>query len=1716
MKISNETPPAILILRAYIAIGAVWILVADVIIPILFSGHASFSISQIIRDVLFIILTAAILYVAMKKLSVYEQTEHKKNPLNTEELYQALVEKLPAVVFMDVFDDPVSSHYISPKIKDLLGYTAEEWEAGENLWEQSLHPDDRERVIAEDVRTDKTFEPFRIEYRIKHRDGHYVWVKEDANIVTSADGMPQFWHGILVDITEQKKAEQDLLRRDAILKAVGFAAEQFLKSIHWEEKIDQSLGMLGKATEVSRVYIFKKIKELEQGVIVSQAFEWCQEGIAPQIQNPDLQNINLRDANFSRWVDLFDQGQHLVGNVSEFPDKERPLLEAQGVKSLICIPIQKNDGWWGFIGFDDCSSERVWSGTEVEALRAAADTLGAAIKRKQSEEALRNSENSYKGLFNAVQDAIYIQNKDGVFLDVNQGTTQMYGYPREFFIGKTPRDLGANELNDLDKVFQAITLAFTGQPQEFDFWGRHSNGEIFPQEVRLFKGFYFGENVVIAVTKDITTRKQSEEALQRQLRELSVLHAAALAGSTAKDTDTLIQQITNIISDTLYSDNCGVFLLNESQDMLYAHFSYRGVDTDSIGGRIPATKGISGKVIATRQAVCIGDVSQEPSYFEISPATQSELCVPISGRTRLFGVLNAESKKKNAFSERDEKLLLTVAGNLANAMERIQLYELEKKRREQAEIMREATLGFTSVFDLDQIFESIFSSLAKLIRFDSASIEIIKDGQAQIVVGKNIPDELIGRVYPYNEAKWGDIMQNRHPIIIPDTREDDRFIQLEETSQIRSWLGLPLLSHDNTIGFLNLDSYTIGYFNPEHASMAQTIANQAGIAIENARLFELAQIRREEAETLRLATESLANTLDMDNLLENILDWLNKLAPYYSASIMLKQGEMLKLAALRNLPANFKVGDEFPMTLKWQKISDDRKPLIIYDAQNDPLFEKWSETEYIRGWMSVAMFVQDNLIGYLNMDSDTVGAFTSEHEILVQTFSNQAATAIEKVRLFELEKRRRETSDVVRQAATALTNLLDIESLNDAILDWLYKITPYDSASIMEIEGDWVRITAARGLPHMEQALQQVFPLKNELCQIINETGNTLIVDDCWNDPRFEKWAGSEHTRGWMGVPLTSRGQVIGYITIDSKTPNAFTQYEANAAQTFAQQAATSLENVRLYTETRQRLEELEIISRVSQALRAARGTNEMIPILLKEIIKSVGSDTVVISLYDYEAGILTPHAASGWLQNMPKSSFKPGEGIIGHVFQSGETHISPEFTEDPIAYREGAKFIGPGWGGIAVPIRTSNEVIGVIMVAQEKPKKVEAHQLRLLTTIAEIAGNAIHRSTLFERSEEQVRRLITLREMDTAITSSLDLRITLNIITEHLITKMGADAAAILVFNPDSQMLDYYAANGFINRESTRHSLSIGNSLAGRILLNRRSIFIKNLREEEGVLLDNLHASENFVSYYAIPLFSKGATKGILETYFRTPFSPTTDWAEFLQTLAGQASIAIDNSQLFESLQHTNQEISLAYDTTLEGWGKALELRDKETQGHTQRVTNLTLELARQMGIRESELIHFRRGALLHDIGKMGVPDSILHKAGPLTAEEMAEMKKHPQYAYDLLYPITYLRPALDIPYCHHEWWDGNGYPRGLAGEEIPLAARIFAIVDVWDALLSNRPYRKAWDEKDVMNYINGLVNKQFDPTVVAAFQNMIIADHSFILANYPPESNGNFNNGN
>ena len=372
---------------------------------------------------------------------------------------------------------------------------------------------------------------------------------------------------------------------------------------------------------------------------------------------------------------------------------------------------------------------------------------------------------------------------------------------------------------------------------------------------------------------------------------------------------------------------------------------------------------------------------------------------------------------------------------------------------------------------------------------------------------------------------------------------------------------------------------------------------------------------------------------------------------------------------------------------------------------------------------------------------------------------------------------------------------------------------------------------------------------------------------------------------------------------------------------------------------------------------------------------------------------------------------------------------------------------------------------------------------------IAGIAEDITERRLGEQRLRRQLDRLAALRAIDLAITGSLDLRVTLNVFLDQVTSQLQVDAANVLLLDPHTKTLEFAAGRGFHTGKLHESHIRLGEGYSGQAALDQRFVRIPDLAQVNDFERASLIAGEGFVTYLCMPLVSKGQVKGVLEIFHRTLLEPEFDWMEFLGALATQASIAIDNATLFTALQRSNIELQVAYDATLEGWVRALDLRDDETEGHTQRVTEMTLRLARCMGFSEADLVHIRRGALLHDIGKVGISDRLLLKPGKLEDDEWVTMRRHPVYAHDLLAPITYLRPALDIPFCHHEKWDGTGYPRGLKGDAIPLAARVFAIVDVWDALLSDRPYRQAWPIEKVKEYIQSQAGTHFDPQVVETF---------------------------
>ncbi len=373
-------------------------------------------------------------------------------------------------------------------------------------------------------------------------------------------------------------------------------------------------------------------------------------------------------------------------------------------------------------------------------------------------------------------------------------------------------------------------------------------------------------------------------------------------------------------------------------------------------------------------------------------------------------------------------------------------------------------------------------------------------------------------------------------------------------------------------------------------------------------------------------------------------------------------------------------------------------------------------------------------------------------------------------------------------------------------------------------------------------------------------------------------------------------------------------------------------------------------------------------------------------------------------------------------------------------------------------------------------------------------AQDITERKLAEERIRRQIKILTALQEIDRAIIGSFDLSLNLNFLLARALSILAADAAAVWLLHPGLGMLECISSLGFQGRAIRDAGFRPYDGPAGRAALGRSLVQISNLVEEpDNQYLAALLEEERFTGYYGVPLIVKGEVVGVMEVLQRSQIERDREWLDILDTLADLAALAIDNAGMFEGLQRSNLELMVAYDATIVGWSRAMELRDECTEGHTQRVTELTEKLATRMGRGPQELVHIRRGALLHDIGKLGVPDSILLKSDPLTEEEWEVMRRHPVYAREMLSQIAYLKPAMDIPYCHHERWDGTGYPQGLKYEHIPEAARIFAVVDVWDAVTSYRPYRSGWSTPQAMEYIRQQSEKLFDPRVVEAFLSLM-----------------------
>ncbi|MEW6086476.1 MAG: PAS domain S-box protein [Chloroflexota bacterium] len=1250
-------------------------------------------------------------------------------------------------------------------------------------------------------------------------------------------------------------------------------------------------------------------------------------------------------------------------------------------------------------------------------------------ERKRSEQVLRQ----FRNLMDQSNDAIFlIEPESGGYIDFNQTALDRLGYTREELSQRNITDV-AGHISNLDEWDQRLRLVRDQGGLIFDTDYKRKDGTTFPVEVSARMVEYGGRTVVLAIVRDINDRKRAE-ALQAAIYQISE------AANNAISMDDLFRSVHTIIGQVMPAQNFYIALYDEASEVL--SFPYYVDEVDG-SASIPATqpgRGMTEYILRTGKAL----LSDAANFEELARTGEVELVGPpspiwvgapliVEGRT--IGVIALQDyHNPEVYSERELRMLEFVSGQVAKAIERTRLYEDIRRSNRILTALQEATLPLIKQTELSEVLQEILKQAIELFETMDGYIYLLKPDESELVLsmGMGPSSHYIGTRLQIGEGLAGKAWETGKPMSVDDYDTWHGKLNIfSDDLKFHASAAVPLMAKSKIMGVLGIGDVTPGRkFDQDDLELMTRFAELASIAIENARLYTLSQ---QELHERKMAEEALREAEAKYRTVVEHISAITYTALMDEAKTLLYVSPQIE-TLLGYTPEEYLSDPE-----AWRNtIHPQDRERVLTEAKRFYETGEPLATDY----RSVA---RDGRIVWFH-DEAVIFEDHSTHKRFIQGIKVDISQRVQAEAL----------QNAIYRISDAASLSGGMQDFYRAIHESLRRVMFADNffIALYEKETDLLRFpyyvdendtpphTAPLGRGPTAYVIRYGMPLFGK-----SETMRQLEAEGVLEP------AGTRSI-DWLGVPLKIENETIGAMAVQTYTAGIrYSQRDLEILKFVSTQVALSIER-----------------KQSAENLRAAEARYRSLIEQLPMVVYVNPADDVSATVYvSPQIKDFLGYSQEEWLKDplFWQKALHPEDRarVIAEV-QKMKGEID-SFDEE---YRMIAR------DGSVVWVRDQATLLN----------DLEGRPLLWQGLMLDISD----RKQSEGRIKLQIERLKALRTIDMFIASGTDLHLTLQTILQQAVSQLGVDAADIFLLNPSMHVLEFSEGIGFRTRGIEQTTLRVGEGFAGRAVLQREMISVEDLSSYDK---HPLFVLEGFITCHFIPLIAKGEVKGVLEVFNRSLIDSDDEWMDFLESLAGQAALAVDNASLFESLQRTNIELSLAYETTLEGWSAALDLRDKETEGHTQRVTDLTLKLAKAMGVGEKERVHIRRGALLHDIGKMGIPDRILLKPDVLTGEEWEIMRQHPVYAYNLLSQIAHLRPALDIPYCHHERWDGSGYPRGLKAEAIPLAARIFAVADVWDALCSDRPYRPAWSREQALGYIKSLSSVHFDPQVVEVFLQVI-----------------------
>ncbi len=844
-------------------------------------------------------------------------------------------------------------------------------------------------------------------------------------------------------------------------------------------------------------------------------------------------------------------------------------------------------------------------------------------------------------------------------------------------------------------------------------------------------------------------------ATKRQLEELTVLNKIAVIGTEATDIDELIDRTTQIIGDTFYPENFGMMLLDEAAGVLHTHHSYQHRSEDKPVATLPISQGITGKVARTGRPCRVANVLNDPSYHTAILKTRSELCVPLKVDDRIIGVINTESSQINAFSPDDERLLTTLAGQLATAIKKIQLLEAEQLRRQEAETLREATATLTSMLDLGQLLDVILTQLETVVAYDSATIFLFEGDYGRIVAARGLPDNesALGQLLRIKDDQLThNVQQNKQPICLHDAQAHPSFQGWLNTSYIRGWMAIPLIVRGETIGQMTLDSRQVGSYEPADAELALAFANQAAAALENARLYSTEQQSRKTAEILRAANETLTKNLDPTTVLDTLLDFLRQLIPYDSASVMLLQkNNRITVAAAHGYErwADIETIKQvtFDLETNWsfRTLFQSQKGMLLANTYDYPEWERHPDTTYIQSWLGVPLVIGQDVLGFFSVDKAEADFFTSEHLHLAETLAGQTAVAIRNAQLYQEAQRNAEDQKIVSKILRTLNATPDVIHAFPSIAIILKRMTGCARSSLFLLDKSqkW-GILAALDRPRSTLGQGTRVDLAHTSVTEDGLAGRLHLTPDLAAEIDFpaEKMLYDAGIRSRMNIPLLAGDQVKGALNLTWATTNGYNLDQLPLLTQIAEGIALAVERSRLFDESNRRAAELEALVQVSAALRMAQTVDEILPVILEIAIGVVNGEEGDVFLVDAASGDLVSRGSYPPDENLIGRRHLVGQGITGHVAATGELYVAEDLKNDPLIHilAEESNRIRDIHSSISLPLHAQERVVGVMNIGLREKRPFTPNEIRLLTAISEIAGSALDRAILLETLEQRVQ----------------------------------------------------------------------------------------------------------------------------------------------------------------------------------------------------------------------------------------------------------------------------------------------------------------------------------------------------------------------------------------